>query len=230
MSLILIIDDDRRLCELLTDYLARFGHKVITSAAPETGLVMLKERQPELVILDIMLPGMDGFEVCKRVRKDSTVPIIMLTARGDVMDRVVGLEIGADDYMPKPFEPRELAARIQTVLRRRTRRDEPEIISFKGLYVNKTNQEVLLDGRKIELTSMEFNLLYLFTQKPGRVFDRDQIMDNIKGMDFEAFDRSIDVAMSRLRKKIGDNAKMPRFFKTVRGTGYVFVGENNDVP
>ena len=222
---ILIIDDDKKLNELLKGFLSDFGFSVLTAIHPEKGLKKLKQESPDLVILDVMLPGMDGFEVCKMIRQQSSVPIIMLTARGELMDRVVGLELGADDYLPKPFEPRELVARIHSVLRRARQIDDTRPQVFGPLEIDSSRQTAKLDGRNLELTTNEFAALALLAGNPGRVFDRDQILQELRGMDCEAFNRSVDITMSRLRQKLNDNPKEPAFIKTVWGTGYVFIGE-----
>lgn len=222
---ILIIDDDKKLNNLLSDYFLKFGFKVTTVTHPDEGLKILKREQPDIIILDIMLPKMDGFEVCKEIRKEYSVPIIMLTARGEVTDRIVGLELGADDYLPKPFEPRELVARIQSVLRRSSEDLKSGIIKFGRLVVDIEKHSVLLDGKNVDLTTMEFEILSLFVRNPGKVFTRDHLMDRIRGIEWEAFDRSIDVLISRLRQKLNDHPKKPSFIKTIWGTGYKFIGE-----
>jgi len=222
---ILIIDDDKKLNNLLSDYLSKFGFKVTTVTHPDEGLKILKREQPDIIILDIMLPKMDGFEVCKEIRKEYSIPIIMLTARGEVTDRIVGLELGADDYLPKPFEPRELVARIQSVLRRGSEDLKSGIIKFGRLVVDIEKHSVLLDGENVDLTTMEFEILSLFVRNPGKVFTRDHLMDRIRGIEWEAFDRSIDVLISRLRQKLNEHPKKPSFIKTIWGTGYKFIGE-----
>jgi len=221
---ILIIDDDAKLNQLLTDFLSDFGFRTLTAVHPDKGLKKLKQESPDLVILDVMLPGMDGFEVCRTIRQTSTVPIIMLTARGELMDKVVGLELGADDYLPKPFEPRELVARIHSVLRRIRNIDETKPLTLGDLEIDFPRRIVKLDGDPIELTTNEFAALALLAKNPGKVFDRDQILQELRGMDWEAFNRSVDITMSRLRQKLNDDPKAPKFIKTVWGSGYVFVG------
>ena len=225
MTTILIIDDDEKLNELLRGFLSDFGFKVLAATHPDMGLKTLKQKSPELVILDVMLPGMDGFEVCKKIRQQSSVPIIMLTARGELMDKVVGLELGADDYLPKPFEPRELVARIHSVLRRSNKIDETRPQVFGRLEIDFSRQLAKLDGLDVELTTNEFAALALLAAKPGKVFDRDQILQELRGIDCDAFNRSVDITMSRLRQKLSDNPKNPVFIKTVWGTGYAFIGE-----
>ena len=222
---ILIIDDDRKLNNLLRDYLAKFGFKVTAATHPDEGLHILKREPPDIIILDIMLPDMDGFEVCKKIRKEYALPIIMLTARGEVTDRIVGLELGADDYLPKPFEPRELVARIQSVLRRSSEHSKSDVITFGNLVVDMGKHVVLLDGKDIDLTTMEFEMLALLVKNPGKVFTRSQVMDRIRGLEWEAFDRSVDVLVSRLRQKLNDDPKHPSLIKTIWGMGYKFIGE-----
>ncbi len=230
---ILLIDDDQKLNELLKNYLAKFDMGVTSVVHPEEGLNLLKKRGPDLVILDVMLPGKDGFEVCREIRKSSKVPIIMLTARGDVTDRVVGLEIGADDYLPKPFEPRELVARIQTVLRRLAPLPSAAPAGFlqsDGLTVDLAKRTAALKKRELGLTTTEFEVLLFFLNNPGVVLSRDRIMEYLKGIECEAFNRSIDIAVSRLRRKLKDSAEKPKFFKTVWGEGYLFIGKVAHVP
>src|SRR5579863_2803737 len=185
---------------------------------------MLKNDPPDLVILDVMLPDMDGFAVCRKVRETSCIPIIMLTARGEVMDRIVGLELGADDYLAKPFEPRELVARVQAVLRRGVRADDEERLRLGTLDVDWSTRCVRLAGRDLGVTTAEFELLGLLVRNRGRVLSRERILDGTRGIDWEAYDRSIDVLISRLRQKLGDHPKKPVFIRTVRGAGYVFIG------
>jgi len=221
---VLIIDDDEKLGELLREYLGRFGFDVRTAAHPDTGLRLLKSDAPDIVILDVMLPDMDGFAVCRKIRETSRVPIVMLTARGDVMDRIVGLELGADDYLPKPFEPRELVARIQAVLRRGKPSEDDELVRVGSLELNWTARAARLDGKELVLTTAEFDLLGLLVRNRGRVLTRDRILDEIRGLDWESYDRSIDVLVSRLRQKLGDDAKRPAFIRTIRGTGYSYIG------
>ena len=225
---ILVIDDDAKLNRLLVEYLGNFGYTVLTETHPEDGLKLLKLEAPDLVILDIMLPDMDGFEVCRKIRKDSSIPVIMLTARGEVTDRIVGLELGADDYLPKPFEPRELVARIQTVLRRGREENKSEVKRFGPLTVDFNKHTVNLNEKPVELTTAEFEILSLFIRKSAKVLNRDQILDHIRGIEWDAFNRSVDVLISRLRQKLEENPKQPRFIKTIWGTGYMFIGEEQD--
>ena len=227
-STILIIDDDEKLNRLLTDFLSEFGFKTLTATHPEDGLKKLSRKSPDLVILDVMLPGMDGFEVCKTIRQQSLVPIIMLTARGELMDKVVGLELGADDYLPKPFEPRELVARIHSVLRRAKKVDPTRTQAFDRLEIDFSRHIVKLDGDNLDLTTNEFAALALLAGNPGKVFNRDEILQELRGIDCDAFNRSVDITMSRLRQKLNDDPKSPAFIKTVWGTGYVFIGAPNE--
>ena len=219
---VLIIDDDEKLGALLDEYLSGFGFLVRTAAHPDAGLRALKADPPEIVILDVMLPGMNGFEVCRKIREFSPVPIVMLTARGEVADRIVGLELGADDYLPKPFEPRELVARIQAVLRRGAQTEE--VVRVGKLEMNWTTRFARLEGVPLPLTTAEFDLLGLLVRSRGRVLSRDRIMEETRGVDWEAYDRSVDVLVSRLRQKLGDDPKRPSFIRTVRGAGYSFIG------
>ena len=220
---VLIIDDDARLNALLTEYLAGFGFSVRAAVHPDAGLRSLRADPPDLVILDVMLPDIDGLTLCRRVRETSRVPIIMLTARGDVTDRIVGLEMGADDYLPKPFEPRELVARIQAVLRR-GKEDEVEVVRSGTVEVNFTTRTARVGDRELSLTTAEFELLGFLVRNPGRVLSRERIMAGTHGINWEAFDRSIDVLVSRLRQKLGDEPRQPVFIRTVRGVGYSFMG------
>ena len=227
MNRILLIDDDAKLSDLLGAYFSRFGFELLSATHPQVGLDLLVSEKPDLVILDVMLPDMDGFEVCRRIRKASKVPIVMLTARGEVTDRIVGLELGADDYLPKPFEPRELVVRIQSVLRR-TAGEQKEAdgeLNFDGLRIDAKTRRAELDEQSLELTTMEYELLLLLASNPGRVFSRDEILNGLRGIDAQLFSRSVDILVSRLRQKLGDTAKQPRFIKTVWGAGYTFVGE-----
>lgn len=224
---VLIIDDDQKLNELLRDYLSQFGITVLTAEHPDHGLTLLRQKIPSLIILDLMLPEKDGFAVCREIRKESAVPIIMLTARGDLPDRIAGLELGADDYLSKPFEPRELVARIQTVLRRSEGEGGPhplpDRIQAEGLTVDLRKRAASLNGHLLDLTTMEFEILALFLKNPEAVLSREEMMDRIRGIDWEAYNRSIDVAVSRLRHKLLDDPKRPRYIKTIWGAGYQFL-------
>ena len=222
---ILVIDDDEKLNLLLKDFFKDFGFTTLTAAHPEDGLKIIKQKSPDIIILDVMLPGMNGFEVCKTVRKFSSIPIIMLTAKGELMDRVVGLKLGADDYLAKPFEPRELVARIQSVLRRIHPVAKNQVRKFGNLAIDFNKHTVEVDEKNIDLTTNEFAALCLLARNPNKVLNRDQILDELKGIECDAFNRSVDITMSRLRQKLNDDPKNPSFIKTVWGTGYMFVAE-----
>jgi DNA-binding response OmpR family regulator len=224
MVKILLIDDDRKHSELLKAYLKQFGMTLDCAGSAEEGLNKLARSEPDLLLLDVMLPGRDGFEVCREVRKTSRVPIIMLTARGDVFDRISGLEIGADDYVAKPFEPRELVARIQTILRRvDLPGTDPQLLRFEGLEIDKAARNVTVDGVAVELTSMDFELLVILAQRAGKKISRDEILNQLRGIDAAILTRAVDIMVSRLRQKLGDSVKPPRFIQTVWGMGYSFV-------
>ena len=228
MKTVLIVDDDRKLGRLLTDYLAKFGFKGVPAAHPDEAIRFLRRQVPDIIILDVMLPGRDGFEICKDIRRDYSVPIIMLTARGETADRVLGLELGADDYLSKPFEPRELVARIQSVLRRGAgAAAPPDRLRHGTLVLDFHRREAILRGGSVDLTAMEFEVLALFARSPGKVMDRDHILDRTKGLEWEPYNRSIDVLISRLRQKLGDDPRKPAFLKTVRGAGYMYIGDEN---
>ncbi len=221
----LLIDDDEEIGELLQEYFAQFNIKLLTALKPSLGFELLKTHQPQCLILDVMLPEMDGFEVLKKIRKTSNLPIIMLTARGDVTDRIVGLEIGADDYLPKPFEPRELMARCQSLVRRaKPEKNNNNLIQFRGLIIHTENKQVFIDEKLCKLTSMEYETLALLASNPGKVFSRDDLLNELKGIDTELFSRSIDIMVSRLRHKIKNNNNR-QYIQTVWGRGYQFVGE-----
>ena len=224
---ILVIDDDEKLNRLLKRFLKDYGYDVFAATDAAEGLKKVRTVLPDLIILDIMLPGMTGFEVCKRIRESSAVPIIMLTARGDVMDKVVGLELGADDYLPKPFEPRELVARIQAVLRRAQHSGADRRRRFGPLTIDFHRRQAFLNDRDADLTTSEFAALDLLVRHAGKVLDRDEIIQALRGMESDRFNRVVDVTMSRLRQKLGDDAKHPEFIKTVWGTGYTFVAQES---
>lgn len=224
---ILVVDDDEKLNRLLKRFLKDFGYDIYSAVDADEGLKKVRTVTPDLIILDVMLPGMSGFDVCKRIRESSAVPIIMLTARGDVMDKVVGLELGADDYLPKPFEPRELVARIQAVLRRAQGSGTDRRRCFGPLAVDFHRRLVFLNGREVDLTTSEFAALDLLVRHAGKVLDRDEIMQALRGIDSECFNRVVDITMSRLRQKLGDDPRHPQFIKTVWGTGYTFVARES---
>jgi len=224
---ILLIEDDRRLAQMVRDYLGNAGFRVTIAPTGSQGLALHNREVFDALILDLMLPDMDGLEICQQVRKSSRTPILMLTARGDVMDRVIGLEMGADDYLPKPFEPRELLARLKTILRRQTSDSSSQILRFGRLEIDLDARSLNISGDPRTLTSYQFSLLVALAQHAGRVLSRDVLMDLIKGETLEAFDRSIDVHISRIRAAIEDDAKSPRRIITVRGAGYVFAKEQD---
>ncbi len=223
---ILIIDDDARLAGMVADYLGDAGFRVTTSGTAREGEQRLKREAFDALVLDLMLPDGDGLEVCRRIRQGSDVPILMLTARGDAMDRVVGLEIGADDYLPKPFEPRELLARLRAILRRKSGPPR-DVMRFGRLEIDRGARRVAIEGEPRPLTSYQFALLEALAQHAGRVMSRDALMDLTKGEPLEAFDRSVDVHISRIRAAIEDDPKKPQRIITVRGTGYVFAKEQS---
>ncbi len=223
MARIAVVDDDRKLIDLLKEYLENNNHRVSSFTDPAEFLEQ-DFANYEIVILDILMPEIDGFQVLRRVREKSNISVIMLTARGDVYDRIVGLELGADDYLPKPFEPRELLARIDAVLRR----SRSEIKKFKR-YTYPTfilvpdSMKLTVHGREVVLTSAEFELLYYFCSNPFRVLSRDIIMESTRNIKWESFDRSVDVLVSRLRKKLQDDPNNPRIIRTIWGEGYMFI-------
>jgi DNA-binding response OmpR family regulator len=221
---ILVVDDDTQLTDLLGEFLESHGFSVTARHTPEKAFKYLERETADLLVLDIMLPGMDGLQFLRKLRENSSVPVIMLTARGEVSDRIIGLELGADDYMPKPFEPRELLARIQSILRRSHAPAElQDILTFEGLLVDKLRQEVHLDGQLVHLSTTEFEALSLFSSNAGKVLDREFLVENIRGIRWQSYDRSIDVLVSRLRSKLGETPNSMRFIKTIHGVGYKFV-------
>ena len=236
-SHLLMIEDDARLAQMVGEYLGQSGMQVMHQADGASGLAQLQgqgpEPMPDLVILDLMLPDMDGLDVCRRIRAlpgpAAQVPVLMLTAKGDPMDRIIGLELGADDYLPKPFEPRELLARIRAILRRRTDTNTPgaQLLRFGTLEIDRDARSVTVAGEACALTSYQFDLLVALAERAGRVLTRDQIMEAVRGRELEAFDRSIDVHMGRIRAAIEADAKNPRRILTVRGVGYVFAKQQD---
>ena len=220
MPRILLIDDDAQLGAPLAAYCARFELQLEQALRPSTGLARLREGGFDAAILDVMLPEQDGFALCRAIRKESDIPIVMLTARGEVMDRVVGLDLGADDYLPKPFEPRELVARLQTVLRRRVvpaaSASAEAPLRFDGLAIDPVTRTVLRAGEPVELTSTEFELLLLLAREPGKVFSRDDILNRLRGHEAELYTRAVDIVVSRLRRKLEPLAAI----KTLRNAGY----------
>ncbi len=222
MHRILLIDDDELLAPPLSAYLQRFDMQLHSATRPSVGLARLRAESFDAAILDVMLPEMDGFELCRAIRRESDLPLIMLTARGEVMDRIVGLELGADDYLPKPFEPRELAVRLQTVLRRARSapaQDAPTL-SFDGLQIDLARRQVQRLGQPVDLTGTEFELLVLLAREPQKVFDRDQILNRLRGHEAELHTRAVDILVSRLRRKL----EPLDCIKTLRNAGYAFAG------
>lgn len=225
MTKVLLIDDDRKHSELLQAYFKRFGINVLCAYDADEGFKQLSREEPDLLLLDVMLPGKDGFEICREVRKSSNIPIIMLTARGDVIDRVSGLEIGADDYVGKPFEPRELVARVQAMLRRAEQSGATVgHLEFEGLTIDTEMRSVSVDGKPVDLTSMEFELLLILARRQGRKLSRDDILSELRGIDAAILTRAVDIMISRLRQKLGDSVKPARFIQTIWGRGYSFIG------
>ncbi len=219
MSTILLIDDDEHLGGPLAQYFERFGLRLEQSFTPSEGLARLRAGGFDAAILDVMLPEMDGFALCRAIRKESELPILMLTARGEWMDRVVGLELGADDYLPKPFEPRELVARVQSILRRRApepARTQDAPLRFDGLLIDPATRTVERQGEPVELTSTEFDLLHLLARAPGKVFSRDDILAALRGHEADLYTRAVDIVVSRLRKKLEPLDAI----KTLRNAGY----------
>jgi two-component system, OmpR family, response regulator len=219
MKKLLLIDDDEKLAAPLKVYLGQFDFELSSETHPLKALELLTDHQFELIILDVMLPEIDGFETCRRIRQFSETPVLMLTARGDVMDRVVGLEIGADDYLPKPFEPRELVARIKNILKRAVIVNSSEELLFERLKIDTQTQQVKMDDEALELTSSEYRLLLLLAQQPQKVFSRDDIMSELNGIEADIFSRAIDIQISRLRQKLNPL----QVIKTIRARGYQFV-------
>ena len=226
---ILMIEDDVSLATMVAEYLRSSGMAVDTAHDAQSGLSALARTQPDAVILDLMLPDLDGFEVCRQIRASSDVPVVMLTARGDDTDRIVGLELGADDYLPKPFNPRELLARLRAVLRRSSgpRPSSRDVMRFGRLEIDPGARRVSLGDTPCSLTGYQFDVLYALASNAGRVMSREQLMDQLRGDSLEAFDRSIDVHVSRIRATIEDNPHNPRRIITVRGAGYVFTSEQD---
>jgi DNA-binding response OmpR family regulator len=231
---ILLVDDDAKLCRLVTDYLRPFGFEATCVHTGPEGLRKALEGSYQAVILDCMLPGLDGFEVLKQLRRTSTVPVLMLTALGEESDRIVGLELGADDYLPKTFSSRELLARLRAVTRRSaiaaTREEDVrgDQILVNELWINGASRKATLRGQPLILTALEFDLLWYLARSAGRVLTRDRLLESIAGRDYEVFDRSIDVHISALRRKLGDDARNPQYIKTVRSAGYMLMRSSED--
>jgi DNA-binding response OmpR family regulator len=215
---VLLIDDDVELCSMLTEYLGKNGFRVKTAHRGDTGLKAAQQRPWALILLDVMLPGMDGFEVLKRVRAESAVNVLLLTARGEDVDRIIGLEIGADDYVPKPFNPRELLARMRAILRRHTASPAADsgVLRVQDLELDPAARQALQNGKKLDLTDVEFGLLEVLMRSPGKVVNRDELSETVLGRKFDPFDRSLDMHVSRLRRKLAQEDQV----KTIRGAGY----------
>ncbi|MFC2041587.1 response regulator transcription factor [Chloroflexota bacterium] len=225
---VLVVDDDAKTVELVKLYLNRDGYRVLTAYDGVEALRLAREGHPDLIVLDLMLPGMDGLEICRTLRVESDVPIIMLTARTTDEDKLTGLGLGADDYVTKPFSPRELAARVRTVLRRLPGERGPDEIRYGELIVDFLRHEASLAGRPLNLTEVEFKLLGVFTKEPGRVFSRAQLIEKALGYDFNGFDRTIDVHILNLRRKLEPDSGHPKYIKTVYGAGYRFTEVQGD--
>jgi len=224
MSNIYILDDDKELVKLLIEFLGEYKFKINAFYTPSSLFDALNNNKPDILLLDIMLPEMDGFQVLRKLRETSDLPVIMLTAKGEVSDKVVGLELGADDYLPKPFEPRELLARIQSILRRVHHANSMvDILKFESLTIDKLKEEVLLDDEKISLSTSEFEALLLFANNSNEVLDREFLVENLRGITWQTYDRSVDVLVSRLRNKLGETPNQTRFLKTIHGVGYKFI-------
>jgi two-component system, OmpR family, alkaline phosphatase synthesis response regulator PhoP len=220
---VLVVDDDVKTVELVKLYLNRDGYRVLTAHEGKEALRMAQENHPDLIVLDLMLPGMDGLEICRTLREESDVPIIMLTARTTDEDKIAGLSLGADDYVTKPFSPRELAARVRAVLRRLPGERGPDEIKIGKITVNFRKHEASLNGEVLTLTPVEFKLLGAFVKEPGRVFSREQLIEEALGFDFEGFNRTIDVHILNLRRKLEPDPEHPSYIKTIYGAGYKFV-------
>ena len=226
-SRILLVEDDARLAAMVADYLGEAGFRTTRAASGAAAMQLAASESFDAMILDLMLPDADGLDICRTLRAKSDLPVLMLTARGDPLDRVVGLEIGADDYLPKPFEPRELLARLRAILRRRGGPGQSQVLHFGRLEIDKGAREVRLDGQRKLLTGHQFALLVALAERAGRVLSRDALMDLTRGEALEDFDRSIDVHISRLRAAIEDDPKHPRRILTLRGAGYVFAKDQD---
>ncbi len=229
---ILLIEDDQRLARMVAEYLGEYGFKITIGADATSGMSLARRSPFDGIILDVMLPDLDGFEVCRRLRAESEVPILMLTARGEATDRIVGLELGADDYLPKPFNPRELLARLRAILRRREPRTAGRTppLRFGRLEIDRDARVTRLDGEPCPLTGHQFELLRVLAENAGRALSREALMERIRGEQLEAFDRSIDVHISRIRASIEDEPKRPRRILTIRGVGYLFAKSQDEDP
>ncbi len=223
---VLVVDDEPEIVRLVRAYLERAGFAVVTAAEGREALAVFRHERPNLVVLDLNLPGLDGLDVCRAMRRASDVPIIMLTARLEETDRLIGLELGADDYVVKPFSPREIVARVRAVLRRTEGTPvRPEVISAGGITLDFTRRMASVNGHPLDLTTMEFDLLAALVEHPGQVFSRQELLDRVQGNAYEGYERTIDVHIKNLRKKLGDDSQDPGFIETVRGVGYRFSPE-----
>ncbi len=225
---VLVVDDDEKTVELVKLYLNRDGYRVLTAYDGNEGLRLARESHPDIIVLDIMLPGIDGLEICRTLRAESDVPIIMLTAKTTDEDKLAGLELGADDYVTKPFSPKELAARVRTILRRLPGERGPDEIKYGNLTVYFLKHEASINGKALSLTEVEFKLLGVLAKEPGRVFSRAELIDRAFGYNFEGFDRTIDVHILNLRRKLEPDPSRPRYIRTVYGAGYKLSEVTND--
>ena len=228
MTKILMIDDDVDLTQSLSSYFKQNGFDFIYANDPEEGLKMVDLQSPEILLLDVMMPKVDGFTLCKRIRVNHSLPILMLTARGTLEDKVLGFELGVDDYLPKPFEPLELLARVQALLRRTSNgapneSQLPENLCFNGLEIYPAQQLIKVDGEEVSLSGMEFHLLLTLASNPGKIYSREQIVGVLKGIEVDLYGRAVDILLSRVRNKLNDSPMSPRFIKTIRGIGYTFI-------
>ena len=228
-ELVLVVDDEQKIVQIARDYLEKNGYKVLSAGDGNTALAMARREKPELIVLDLMLPGMDGLDVCRTLRRESDVPIIMLTARTEEADRLIGLEIGADDYISKPFSPRELVARVRSLLRR-----AKGVVSSSGLIragdleIDEAGYRVTRDGKLLDLTRLEFIILSTLAQRPGQTFTRAQLIDRLFGITYAGIDRSIDAHIKNLRRKLDDDSQDPHYIITVYGVGYKFMEEGRE--
>jgi len=220
---ILVIDDDRNILAIIEMYLKKEGYEVVTCERGDTAIEAFRKAAPSLVVLDVMLPGMDGWEVLAKLREESAVPVIMLTAKGDTTDRIQGLDLGADDYMAKPFEAKELIARIKAVMRRSASAEDEKCVAFQNLSISLDNYSVMLDGKQVEMPPKEIELLYFLASRPGKVFTREQLLEQVWGFDFFGDSRTVDVHVKRIREKLGERTEWQ--IKTVWGVGYKFETE-----
>ena len=229
MKTILVVDDEPAIVRLVRDYLEHAGYEVLTAADGTTALATIRRRHPDLIVLDLGLPGTDGLDVTRAVRRDSTTPIVMLTARDDELDKLLGLELGADDYLTKPFSPRELVARVRAVLRRAEPQTAPgDIIRAGDVTVDVPRMRAEIAGRALDLTPTEFELLATLAARPGRIFTRSQLLDALRGVTIESYERSIDTHVKNLRRKLEPDQRKPRYILTVYGVGYRFADDRDD--